>query len=134
MSSVRNVACLLFVNMAVLASYAHASSVLSVTPPNPTILSGGFVNFTIDLLNSGPASAANVVVTDPTPAGLTFVSNSGACTTAFPCNLGTLTVGQTARINARYSVTATSGNVTNAASVTSSTNDPNAAKVAVSGF
>jgi hypothetical protein len=78
MSSVRNVACLLFVNMAVLASYAHASCVLSVTPPNPTILSGGFVNFTgnttpntCDQRVSWSASAGTINATGPKTATFT---------------------------------------------------------------
>src|SRR5262249_42058945 len=40
--------------------------------------------------NAGPSTADNVVVNDPTPPGLSFVSNAGACTTAFPCTLGTV--------------------------------------------
>ena len=32
-------------------------------------------------------------MTDPTPAGLTFVSNSGDCATPFPCDLGVLAFG-----------------------------------------
>ena len=38
----------------------------------------------------GPSDAASVSVADPTPTGLTFVSNAGDCTTAFPCSLGTI--------------------------------------------
>ena len=48
--------------------------------------------------NLGPGPAVNVVVTSPTPAGFTFVSNTGACTTPFPCQLGTLTALQSVDI------------------------------------
>jgi uncharacterized repeat protein (TIGR01451 family) len=92
----------------------------------PQAFAGDFVTFTIDVLDNGPSDAANVVVNDATPTGLTFVSNSGACTTAFPCNLGTITTGHVVRIVSRYSIQAPSGsNVTNTASATTSTSDPN---------
>jgi uncharacterized repeat protein (TIGR01451 family) len=43
-----------------------------VNDPTPNV--GDTVNFTINLTNNGPSSATNVMVTDPLPAGLTFVS------------------------------------------------------------
>ena len=48
-------------------------------------------------MNSGPATATGVVVTNPLPAGATFVSataSQGTCInigSAYLCNLGTLT-------------------------------------------
>ena len=39
-----------------------------------------------------------MVVTDATPAGLTWVSNSGDCVTAFPCALGTVLAERRARL------------------------------------
>jgi len=103
------------------------SADIKVTKSGPAqAFANDFVNFTIDVLNNGPSDAANVIVSDTTPAGLTFVSNSGACTTAFPCNLGTVISGRVVRIVARYAITAPSGsNVTNTASATTSTLDPN---------
>src|SRR5262249_52042534 len=65
---------------------------------------GPNVPFTITVTNNGPSIATNVVVTDSTPTGLTFVSNTGACTTAFPCNLGILAAGATATITATYAI------------------------------
>jgi MYXO-CTERM domain-containing protein len=44
--------------------------------------------------NPGPYVAPAVTVSS-TLTGLTFVSNSGDCTTAFPCKLGDLQVGDT---------------------------------------
>ena len=43
--------------------------------------------------NAGPSTATNVVVNDPTPSGLTFVSNSGALYVAVPVHLGSLAPG-----------------------------------------
>jgi uncharacterized repeat protein (TIGR01451 family) len=90
-----------------------------------TVSENTMAAFTITVVNHGPAAATNVTVNDPTPPGLTFVSNSGACTTPFPCNIGTLANGQSATIVSSYSVPAQGGRfVTNTASVSSSETDP----------
>jgi uncharacterized repeat protein (TIGR01451 family) len=86
---------------------------------------GSTIVYTLTVVNNGPVSASNVSVADPTPAGLSFVSNSGGCTSAFPCSLGTLTNGQSATITATYTVTAASGSVTNTAIVSTTSPDPN---------
>ena len=86
---------------------------------------GQNVTYTITVTNNGPHTASTVAVADPTPANLTFVSNSGACTTAFPCSLGSIANGASASITATYSTSASfSGGVTNTASVSSTTFDP----------
>jgi uncharacterized repeat protein (TIGR01451 family) len=101
---------------------------LSITKTGPaSIVARQNVVYTITVTNNGPSSATSVVVTDPTPAGLTFVSNSGGCTTAFPCNLGTLTNGQVVTITSTFSAGAVGGNVSNTATVSSATTDPNPA-------
>ncbi len=90
----------------------------SATPGSP-------ITFTIDVKNFGPSDASGVVVTDTPGTGLTFVSNSGACSTAFPCNIGTLTAGATVTITSVFQVAPTAtGSVTNTASVTSTSTDP----------
>ncbi|HEX8151687.1 MAG TPA: DUF11 domain-containing protein, partial [Thermoanaerobaculia bacterium] len=81
-------------------------------------------NYTITVTNNGPSDAANVVVNDPTPARLDFVSNSGACTTAYPCNLGTIPSGQSRVITSRYELTSGGAAIVNTATVTSTTTDP----------
>ncbi|HEX8172891.1 MAG TPA: hypothetical protein VF824_20320 [Thermoanaerobaculia bacterium] len=86
------------------------------------------VVYTITVHNLGAGSASNVVVSDPTPSGLQFVSNVGACANAFPCNLGTLAAGQSVTITSTYQVMreARGTTITNTASVTSA-NDTNPA-------
>lgn len=92
------------------------------------VVAGQNVTYTIVVTNNGPSDATSVVVSDPAPANLTFVSNSGACSGNFPCSLGTLTNGQSVTITSTYSTSANfSGNVTNTASVSSTTADPNGA-------
>jgi uncharacterized repeat protein (TIGR01451 family) len=101
---------------------------LSITKSGPgSAGAGSNVSYTIVVTNNGPSDATSVVVSDPPVAGLTWVSNSGACTTSFPCTIASLTNGSGATILATYS-TSPSGpatNVTNTASVASSIGDPN---------
>ena len=65
-------------------------------------------------------------VADPTPPGLTFVSNAGDCTTAFPCALGTLPAGATRTITATFAIPpgyTTPDPIANTATVSSPTPD-----------
>ncbi|HEX7155452.1 MAG TPA: hypothetical protein VF618_28560 [Thermoanaerobaculia bacterium] len=87
---------------------------------------GDTILYTIQVANAGPGDALNVIVSDPTPAGLTFAGNSGDCTTAFPCNLGTLTPGSTKTISAQY-VVGSATSITNTATVTTTSVDPDLA-------
>jgi uncharacterized repeat protein (TIGR01451 family) len=58
---------------------------VAITKTGPaSIVAGNPIVYTITVTNTGPSDAANVVVRDPTPAGLTWVSNAGDCTTAVP--------------------------------------------------
>jgi uncharacterized repeat protein (TIGR01451 family) len=104
---------------------------LSITKTGPTTaVPGGRVTYALTVANAGPSAATAVTVDDPTPAGLTLVSTSGDCTTAFPCNLGTMPPGTTRTIAATYTVargTAAPPDITNAATVLSGISDPNTA-------
>jgi uncharacterized repeat protein (TIGR01451 family) len=109
-----------------LKAVVAAQANLAITKNGPAgVVAGQNVTYTVQVTNNGPAAAANVQVSDPQPANLTFVSNSGACTSAYPCNLGTLNNGQTVTITSTYSTSPSfSGNVTNTATVSSTTPDP----------
>jgi uncharacterized repeat protein (TIGR01451 family) len=100
---------------------------VSITKTGPPALveAGGAMVFELVVTNNGPFAAAGVTVSDPTPAGLTFESNGGDCTTPFPCSLGTLAAGEVRRIQARF----VSGGmpIVNVATVSSTTLDPNLA-------
>ena len=104
---------------------------LSITKTGPTTaVPGGRVTYAVTVANAGPSAATGVTVDDPTPAGLTLVSTSGDCTTAFPCDLGTMAPGTTRTIAATYTVaggTAAPPEITNAATVLSGISDPNPA-------
>src|SRR4029077_14351454 len=67
---------------------------LAVTKSGPTtVVPGNSAVYTIVVSNAGPSTATNVMVNDPTPSGLTFISNSGGCTSAFPCTFDSLAPG-----------------------------------------
>ena len=113
---------------------------VAVTKSGPAKATAGTnVVFTITVTNQGPSSAANVVLNDATPQGLTFVSNAGDCTSLFPCSFGTLELGATRTVTATYFVPpgyTTPDPIVNQATVSSTTPDPapgnNTAQAAVS--
>jgi uncharacterized repeat protein (TIGR01451 family) len=94
-------------NTASVSTNVTFSADLQVTKTGPaTVARGQNLTYTIAVRNNGPSDAGVVTVNDPTPAGLTFVSTSGDCTSAFPCALGPMTSGQTKTITATFLVPA----------------------------
>jgi len=95
---------------------------LSISKYGPaTVFAGNEVTYTIIVTNNGPSAATGVVVADPSQAGLIWQQNSGACVTAFPCNIGTLPAGSSITILARFLVPSNfpaPGPVTNIVTVT----------------
>lgn len=89
---------------------------------------GATVTYTLQVFNDGPSDAVSVVVTDTLPVGMTFVSSTGCGNdpAGVPtCNLGNMAAGT----SKSYTVMATvdqgvTGTLTNTASVSSSTPDP----------
>ena len=105
-----------------------AAANLGVTKSGPAnALPGQTVSYTIVVGNAGPSTASDVLLSDPTPPGLAFVSNSGDCMTAFPCALGTIAAGGSRTIVATYTVLPDATEVVNGATVASSTPDPDPA-------
>jgi uncharacterized repeat protein (TIGR01451 family) len=103
-------------------------SVTKSDSPDP-VQEGQPLTYTLDVANAGPSDAQNVVVTDPLPAGVSYVSatpSQGSCSQAagvVTCSLGTVGVGATPTI--AIDVTAGSaGTISNTASVSSDTSDP----------
>ena len=95
--------------------------------PNPGQV-GVPLSYRIVATNNGPATATNVTIADPLPAGVAFVSaatTQGTCngTATVTCNLGSLAVGGSAIVT--IVVTASSaGQLTNSATVHGSEADP----------
>ena len=94
-------------NSASATTDVQALSTLTLTKSGPaSAIPGTTVIYTIMVTNSGPSDAQNVVVDDPTPVGLTLVSNSGDCVVAYPCTFASLPVGGTRTIVSTFAVPA----------------------------
>ena len=108
----------------------------SVSTPLPAV-AGSNVSFLIQPRNGGPAPASNVVVSDPLPAGFTFVSASGpnwTCSVSagtVSCSRATLAGGATDDITIvatappNASVAPAGQTFTNSAAISASSTDPN---------
>jgi uncharacterized repeat protein (TIGR03803 family) len=71
----------------------------------PSVIAGNQIAFTVTLDNgSGATDAPGVTVLASAPIGFTFVSNSGACTSAFPCSLGIVPARSKATIVSTFAV------------------------------
>jgi uncharacterized repeat protein (TIGR01451 family) len=101
---------------------------LAITKTGPAfVLRGSDIVYSLVVTNNGPSAASSVQVDDPTPTGLTFVSNSGDCTTTFPCSLGAIPAGETRAITATFNVPLSYPAplpIVNTATVASATADP----------
>jgi uncharacterized repeat protein (TIGR01451 family) len=123
-------------------SATAATVVFGLTQADVAIVKTGSANpvdqgtnltYTLQVTNNGPAAAQNVTVSDPLPTQVTFVSVSttqGTCSQAggtVTCSLGTITNGGLVIITIDTTATTFSSgsNVSNTASVFSSTSDPN---------
>ena len=79
---------------------AQADIALIKTADQAQVPVGSNIVYTMTMTNLGPDGATGVTLTDPIPAGTTYVSNNGGCGEAngvITCNLGALAVGGTAR-------------------------------------
>jgi uncharacterized repeat protein (TIGR01451 family) len=109
----------------------NADVMVTKTGPGAA-LPGSSVTYGITVTNNGPSNATGVVLTDPQPAGLAFVSATGACT-GFPCTIGSMTSGTSVTISATYTVSGTAGtSSTNTATVSATTPDSTPANNAAS--
>jgi uncharacterized repeat protein (TIGR01451 family) len=106
-------------------------SISKSASPDP-VAQGNTLVYSITVSNNGPASAASVVMTDPLPSAVTYISSSatqGTCSQAsgtVTCNIGTMSNGQivTITINVTATTFSDSSYAVNTASVSSSTSDP----------
>ncbi len=106
------------------------SSDLSLTKtdsPDP-VLTGSELMYTIVATNNGPDAATGVTVSDPLPAGMSFLSaetTQGSCSESsgtVACNLGTLASFGTATVTIRVRPTV-AGNASNTTTITSTEGD-----------
>ncbi len=110
-----------------------ASADLAITKSGPaTVVAAGSVSYSLVVVNNGPSDAANLSVADTLPAGVTFVSASGAgwaCSNvgnvSATCTRAALAAGATApTITIVVTAPTQAGSLSNTASVASTTADP----------
>jgi uncharacterized repeat protein (TIGR01451 family) len=124
--------------LAALASPPLFAADLSIAKVGPGgVKPGDTIVYTITVTNLNLGDVRDAVVNDATPAGLTFVSNTGDCTTPFPCALPLIATGTSLNITSTFSVPANyagANTILNTATVTSSadTNSDNNSATAVS--
>ena len=105
-------------------------SVAKTIDPIGAVQSGDPITYTLSVSNDGDATATGVEVTDPLPAGVTFVGATAGCSEAgglVTCSLGDLGPGASAAVEITVTVDdAFCGPIVNAAHV-SATNEDGAA-------
>ncbi len=107
---------------------AGADVAVTKTATTATVTVGQTFDYILTVVNNGPATATNVVVTDSLPANFALVSVSstqGSCggTTTVTCNVGTMADGATVTITIRGTVT-TTPSLSNTATVAATETDP----------
>lgn len=119
-------------NSSTTVTTANPAANLSITKsaaPDPVLVGGSLV-YTISVKNLGPSPATGVVVTDPLPSNVVYVSSTasqGSCSQAsgtVTCNLGTLANGATATVTITVRPTAKNLSTTNKATVKGNQADP----------
>jgi uncharacterized repeat protein (TIGR01451 family) len=114
-------------NAQVVTTVSASADIAVFKSGNPSVLADGTVNYSILATNFGPSTASNVVVSDSLPAGTTLVNASGN----YSVNSGIITwsaANLLAGAATNFTVTLTapaSGTLTNIASSTADTADPN---------
>ncbi len=107
-----------------------AADVVIVKTGPASVVSGATITWTLKVTDNGPSTAQQVVVEDPLPSGVTLTgatSTQGACQSTgnvLRCELGTLADGAVAEVEPTGTVTATSGTLSNTATVSALEPDP----------
>lgn len=117
------------------ASPTQADVAITKTANPDPVDQGTNLQYTLQVTNNGPAVALGVIVNDPLPAQVTYLSASttqGTCTytsatTTVNCPLGTVSVGGLVliTINVNANTFSSSTLSTNTATVSATTGDPN---------
>jgi uncharacterized repeat protein (TIGR01451 family) len=90
---------------------------------------GSAITYDVVVKNNGPDTATNVTVSDPLPAGLTYLSSSPECAGSgqtVNCSFGSMAAGESRTVQVSASVDSglTGGSLSNTATVSNDTPDP----------
>jgi uncharacterized repeat protein (TIGR01451 family) len=94
--------------------------------PDP-VSSGGTLTYTVVVTNSGPDASTGATITDALPAGVTFSSASPGCVNSsgtVTCTVGALANGGSQSFTITTTVTASSGTLSNTATIVANESDP----------
>ncbi len=101
-------------------------AIIKTATPSPTVADGDTITYSLAVTNNGPATATSVIVMDPLPPDVTWLSDSttqGTCSQAggtVTCMLGSMAKGATATVTI-LTLAGAPGTATNTATVS----DPN---------
>jgi uncharacterized repeat protein (TIGR01451 family) len=104
---------------------------LSITKSAPaSVQAGASLTYTIQVTNNGPNAASSVVLSDPLPAGTTFVSATGGMSCSHNsgvvnCTTAQIASGSSATVLLTVTAPQQATTLSNTASVSSATTDPN---------
>ncbi|MFT7553648.1 MAG: putative repeat protein (TIGR01451 family), partial [Rhodothermales bacterium] len=115
-------------NSATASVTASPSADLTVSKTGPDVVIPGMsASYVVTVTNLGPSDAAGVSLADPTPAGLSLASVTGACS-VLPCTLGEIVAGASQEVTIEFNVPPTLdvANVVNTATATATTADADA--------
>jgi uncharacterized repeat protein (TIGR01451 family)/uncharacterized delta-60 repeat protein len=107
-----------------------ADLVLGMSASAPSVVATSNLTYTVAVTNAGPSTANNVMVTDTLPAGAVLAATNftqgsvSAAAGLVTWNVGSLAYGAMATLNLVVQPS-TSGTITNSATATSATADPN---------
>ncbi len=101
--------------------YFYPEATLAKTANMANVTTGQTITYTINFQNTGAGDATDVVIVDTIPAGINYISSNPAGTNLggglYSWNIGFVAAGGISTINITGEVTATSGNITNTATV-----------------
>jgi len=105
-------------------------AIVKTATPSPTVAEGDILTYSLAVTNNGPASATNVIVTDPLPSAVTYLSattTAGTCSEAggtVTCLLGTMANAGTATVTI-VTLAGMPSVISNTATVIADQTDPN---------
>jgi uncharacterized repeat protein (TIGR01451 family) len=105
-------------------------AIVKTASPSPSVAEGDPLTYTLVVTNNGPATATNVIATDPLPSAVSYQTSSstvGTCSEAggtVTCQLGSMANAATATITI-VTIAGVPGTATNTATVSADQTDPN---------